>query len=208
MTGSPHRLRLFIAAGIPQDVLTDLNSAASPFRDAINGARWTEPEAQHVTLKFLGSLHPSLQEGVAAACEAVAEGLPAAPIVVSGFGAFPSARRARVLWAGIQDEQNLLARLTGRLDEELQTLGMSPESREFTPHLTLARLKVPSDVRTALAAVGFTSAPVLLSTFHLFRSHLSPKGARYEVLQSFVLRDDARPKARRGDILESMEGPE
>ena len=97
-----------------------------------------------------------------------------------------------MIWAGIEDEAELLARIAAGLDEALAPLGFAPEKRAFTPHLTLARLKSPGDARPFLDEVSFSSHAWPVSEFHLYRSHLSPKGARYEILDTHVLGDAAR----------------
>ena len=185
-SGEPH-LRLFVAATIPDEILTSLAAAIAPHRDVVSGARWAPLQNQHVTLKFLGRVPESLRPAIDEACSAAAAASSPGSLSVSGLGAFPSARRARVLWAGIDDPASVLSTLAKALDVRLAGLGFEAEKRAFTPHLTLARLRNPAPVSQIVQAVGFRSRSFTLARFELFRSHLSPKGARYEVLDRYVL---------------------
>lgn len=195
MNERPERLRLFVGVDVPPGVLEELDAAIEPQRVNVTGARWAPLENQHITLKFLGSVDTPLLREVEGACRTVASATDPAEIAVAHVGAFPSARRARVLWAGVEDETTLLAGLATRLDAALVPLGFEPEKRAFTAHLTLARLRMPADVRVLVSAVTFRSERFVVSEFHLFRSRLSPKGARYEVLNTFVLADGTGRKS-------------
>jgi len=183
----PERLRLFVAVDVPPGVLEQLDATIAPERSTIPTARWAPVANQHITLKFLGSVDASSLPDISAACESVATARRSGEIRVTGMGAFPSPRRARVIWAGIEDEERILTDIASGLDEAFAPLGFAPEKRAFTPHLTLARLKSPADARAFLDRVSFVSSPIPVTDFHLYRSHLSPKGARYEAIDAYVL---------------------
>lgn len=187
MSAGAGRWRLFAAVDVPGDVLSALDEVIEPRRSEVAGARWAPLGNQHITMKFLGGVEADDVPAVAAACLRSAEAVECSEIRVEGLGAFPNARRARVLWAGVRDDVDLLATLAARLETELAPLGFEPEGRAFTPHLTLARFRSPVDVRPLIDSTIFRSTPFLVEHLHLYRSHLSPKGARYEVVQSFVL---------------------
>ena len=192
MNDRPERLRLFVAVDVPPAVLGELDKTVKARRSMISDARWAPVANQHVTLKFLGGVDAALLPEVSHACRRVAAAVSSSRIRITGMGAFPSPRRARVLWAGIEDEDQLLNEIASSLDGSLAPLGFAPEKRSFTPHLTLARLRAPGDVRAFLDAVSFDSDPWPVTDLHLYRSHLSPKGARYEVIETYVLGDAAR----------------
>jgi 2'-5' RNA ligase len=184
------KIRLFVAVRVPEPQLALLKASSATLRGAIADARWTSPENQHLTLKFLGSTPEDLLEPIGAALDIVAGEVAPEKITLSSMGAFPSRRRARVLWAGVEDPSNLLSRLAAELDDALKPHGFEPEKRKFTPHLTLARLRTPADVSEALGAApadaGFS--PFLVDSIDLFSSKLSSYGARYELLNTFLLR--------------------
>ena len=177
-------LRLFVAVDVPEAVKATLRSATARFRDRIPGARWTNLDAWHVTVKFLGTTWPRLVEEVRAIVGAVAADEGPFETALTDLGAFPSPTRARVLWAGLADEDGRFAKLAASLDRALEE-HFDPEDRAFTPHLTLARLVPPRNLRefvpelvgTNVASEWFAAAALVL-----YRSHLSPSGARYEPL--------------------------
>ena len=177
-------LRLFVAADVPEDVKGGLAERVAPFRGRIPGARWTNPSGWHVTLKFLGTTWPRLVPTVEEAVVAAATRVASFGSALTEVGAFPSGRRARVLWAGLADSDGRFGELVKILDHLLAEYFV-PERRAFTPHLTLARLTPPRDVDEV--APGLLGMPVASEAFPvdaltLYRSHLSPKGATYEAL--------------------------
>ena len=189
MNATP-RARLFVAVDVPSDVLEFVEAASKPLESSIEGARWTRRTGRHITIKFLGYTEADLLTELVDAL-ASCSGHSPGPIRVSGLGAFPSAKRARVVWAGIDDPAALLPRLAADLDRALQTVGFEPEARAFSPHLTLARLREPCSVERDLASVhDLESRAFEVGSFCLYRSHLHPKGATYERLREFPL---ARP---------------
>jgi 2'-5' RNA ligase len=106
-----------------------------------------------------------------------------------GAGFFPDARRPRVFWAGIDASPNL-AQLAAQIESHLEPLGIVRESREFKPHLTLARI---SDLRgieklhDALRRQGLVDfGTVRTSEMHLYQSELGRGGAKYTPLKTFV----------------------
>ena len=180
-------LRLFVAVSLPVGHLERVEAATEDLRALWPAARWMKRENQHVTLKFLGSTPPERLDDVRDAVARVARGHEAQTVELSQLGIFPGPRRARVLWIGLHDPGQLLASLAGALDAALEPLGYEPEKREFHPHLTLARFRTPEPIAGDLPALQFDLAPFVVDRVELFRSHLHPKGARYEVLESFPL---------------------
>lgn len=180
-------LRLFFAVELPEELLEAVQVAGAELRSRWPQGRWTRPENQHLTLKFLGATPEEDLAGVLRAGAEVARAHTAAEVALADLGAFPSARRARVLWLGVSDPSGVLAALAGGLSAALEPLGFASEARPFVPHLTLARFKSP--VRTdAGLSLGLSETTFEVTGLGLWRSHLSPKGARYELLESLPLR--------------------
>jgi 2'-5' RNA ligase len=177
-------IRLFIAVEMPDAVKTKLAGDVARFRDRVPQARWTRSDGWHVTLKFLGMTWPRLVGTVGAAVTAAAAEGKAFPSAVTELGVFPSPRRARVIWAGLSDPEERFAALAGRLDALLAE-EFDPEQRPLTPHLTLARLNPPRDIREFapdLVGASVSSEPFEVGHLVLYQSHLSPKGATYQPL--------------------------
>jgi 2'-5' RNA ligase len=179
-------LRLFVAFDVSTEAAEEVSRAIDPWVSAFPRARWVPRENWHVTLKFLGQTWPRLEgwvrervAGVAAAAAPVATGL-------TTLGSFPSRGRARVLWAGIDDEQGGLARLAAALDHAL-VREFRPETRAFSPHLTVARSDPPIRLPSSFGEVGLGPVAFSVDRVVLFRSHLRRPAPRYEPLQAFPL---------------------
>jgi 2'-5' RNA ligase len=140
--------RAFVAVPLPEPVLDAVAAAVATIGE-LPGARWATREQQHVTLQFLGN-HADI-DAVAAALHDLA--VHAGDVRIGGAGAFPSERRARVLWAGIAQGDSLLVQLAAAVGALLAPLGHEPEARAYRPHLTLARWKAPTDVRPVVASL-------------------------------------------------------
>lgn len=183
------KVRLFVAARIPDDRLELLDAALEPLRAKLTNARWVPVDNQHLTLKFLGWAPVDLLEGVATTCTMVAAGRPGGRLALTDLGAFPSKTRIRVLWVGVDDPSGVLGALAADLERAFEPLGFPSEGRVYTPHLTVARFKLPVPMKSGFPSLTAASiAPFELDEITLFRSHLSPKGARYEAIGVFPLR--------------------
>jgi RNA 2',3'-cyclic 3'-phosphodiesterase len=182
-------LRLFVAVDVPQPVKDELSGRIARFRERIPLARWAPMSNWHVTLKFLGTTWPRLVEEVHRLVGQTAAGSVPIESRLTNLSVFPSPRRARVLWAGMEDPGGALVGLAEALDEALAE-DFTPEGRELTPHLTVARLGMPRDISEFApdwVGMDVASDPFVIDRLVLYRSHLSPKGARYEPLESFPL---------------------
>ena len=196
------RVRCFVAIELPAEARQCIGTLVAGLREAeVRGLRPVNPEAVHLTLKFLGDVPASQVDAVAAALEGAAAAAHPFDLELRGLGAFPDLRRPRVLWVGVGGdlealqqlygalEAALAALLYGALEAALAALGFPPEGRAFTPHLTLARLRdgTPPQER-ARAAAHLTSleweegAAVPVGGVSLVRSTLRPGGAVYSRL--------------------------
>jgi 2'-5' RNA ligase len=178
--------RLFLAVDLPDARREEL----ARLQAGLSGARWVAAAQIHVTLRFLGHLKDEQVPPLVAALGEVRA--PAFRLALAGIGTFPPGRsRARVLWAGLAPREPLAA-LKIAMDAAVDAvLGPDPEAgRGFSPHVTIARFRERPgpELPAYLAAHGaLASEPWPVGAFHLYESHLSPKGARYVVRQSFPL---------------------
>jgi 2'-5' RNA ligase len=180
-------MRLFIAMDIPEDVRSSLAAVTAKLRPACRNARWVRIEGLHVTLKFIGETPAKKAEMTKAALASITPRAPI-PITFRGLGFFPDERRPRVLWAGTKAGPELAA-LAGAIETALEPLGIPREVREFSPHLTLARLESPrvleafQDSVRKVGRLAFGRA--IAEEFHLYQSVLKPGGAEYTRLATF-----------------------
>ncbi len=168
--------RAFVAVRPPERVLDEVARVVESLNVA--NVRWTAREQWHVTIQFLGNRADV--DAVAHALEALA--LRRGRAQLGGGGAFPSARRARVLWLGLSEGAEWFTQCAAAVGALLAPLGHEPEKRAFHAHLTLARAKAPIDLRPVVeqlgdAAVGeaWTADEVVL-----YESRLKRSGAEYE----------------------------
>ena len=180
-------MRLFVALDIPDEVRRAIGEMIAGLRNVARGARWVRAEGVHVTLKFIGAM-PAERVSV---IEGALRGARAAGRVEAKFrgaGFFPNEHHPRVFWAGVEASPNL-AELAGDVDRRLSALGIAAESREFRPHLTLARFKSEDglarlrDEFKKLEPFDFGS--MRATEFYLFQSQLGPGGAKYTKLATF-----------------------
>jgi len=183
-------LRLFVALDPPEAVRRRLAAAQASLRTAAGrhaeDVRWVAAARLHLTLHFLGSV-PEERVGAigAAVLEEAARSRPLR-LEIRGAGGFPTARRPRVVWAGVAGDLEALGALAAALGRRLALLGLPADGRPFAPHLTLGRSREArgaSGLGGAIAAAAEVD-PVAWRAEEvvLFRSHLDPGGARHEPL--------------------------
>jgi 2'-5' RNA ligase len=167
--------RAFVAVQLPYEVLGALAARTDGLR--IRGGRSMTLDQWHLTLQFLGD------DADVAAVGAALEGfsIPGGRVRLGGAGSFPSARRGRVLWIGVAEGRDVLARLAKGVAERMALLGHVPDERPFRPHLTIVRCAKPTDLRAAVAALDAESfGPAWrVEALTVFESRLLSEGARY-----------------------------
>jgi 2'-5' RNA ligase len=185
--------RLFFAVPVPGASRAPLEAALPDLAPLLPGARLTAPGGWHLTLAFLGQVRPELADAVVRVGEAATAGVPAARLRLEGAGAFPGGRRARVLWAGIGGDTDVLVRLAASLAAECKAAGLRFEERPLVPHLTLARFSTPGPVPAAalelVAGAAAAGADWEARELACYRSILGGRGAgaRYRVIREFPL---------------------
>jgi RNA 2',3'-cyclic 3'-phosphodiesterase len=195
MTESPEEVRAFIAIELPDEVRRGLAGLRKEMqRDEHRFVKWVDPEAIHLTLKFLGDVPSGRVTEIARTIEVAAKAVTPFELEVSGLGVFPNSKQVRVLWVGIGGDVDRLKELQRGIDTELAALSFAREDRPFVPHLTLARVRQgasPSERRSlgelAKTAVFDDRYEAKVETVSLMRSELTPAGAIYSRLAEVVL---------------------
>ncbi|MFZ0390013.1 MAG: RNA 2',3'-cyclic phosphodiesterase [Calditrichia bacterium] len=186
------KIRTFIAVPLSAALQSEIEKLTGRLRPLSRGVRWMRPESIHLTLKFLGELtEAQLEEVFAAADEAVNGNPQAFQLTAAGTGAFPHFKRPRVLWIGIGGKDlPLLLNLQKQLEERLADRGFARETRSFSPHLTLGRVKFPGRLEEMLNVFrndSFDPVSFPVEQLQVMRSDLKPSGAVYRVQRSFEL---------------------
>jgi RNA 2',3'-cyclic 3'-phosphodiesterase len=143
--------RAFLAVTPSPDALDDVARRLGPLRQAEPRLRWLARGQWHLTVQFLGAVSDA--EGLADAVSAAVASLSPFAVELTGGGAFPSPRRASVLWVGVRDPEPL-ATLAGAVTRATATLGHAAEDRAYHPHLTVARAGRPCAVMPLVDALG------------------------------------------------------
>jgi 2'-5' RNA ligase len=174
--------RLFAALSLPPAVAATLASA----RGGVHGARWIDPGDYHVTLRFIGDVDARAAREVADALADVRR----SPVSVAfdGLGSF-GGDKPRAIVAKIKRSPPL-TELQGELESRLRRVGLPPETRNFTPHVTLARLRAASSIAVAdyLGARGGFAAPAFeAAAFALYSARDSVGGGPYVVEADYPL---------------------
>lgn len=190
-------MRTFVAIGLPQSLLTELDRHQTAFRSSLRGSpgagndtRWARREGIHLTLKFLGEINEAMVSRAVTELTALQE-FPHFTVEVRGFGFFPDSRRPRVFWAGLA-APDALHQLAREIEKAMARLGFPPEDRCFSPHLTLARFR-DSRPQPAIGAMAekvrdLTIGQFVVSEFALFESKLAAGSpAEYRTVASFPL---------------------
>jgi RNA 2',3'-cyclic 3'-phosphodiesterase len=186
------KVRLFVAIDIPNDIRDLISKATAELEATIIGARWVKPENLHLTLKFIGYYDPEKMERLTGEVHQAAERGPGFRVRFGEPGAFPSNKRARVIWIAMAEGSREAGNVASKLDARLEKVGVKREGRPFAGHLTLARLKQPFDSIDYLENLGnrldgLQDMAFDVSEIILYESILSPKGPTYKPLERMRL---------------------
>ena len=190
-------IRSFIAIDLPEATRHGLAAVQEQLKQSGAGVRWVKPDSIHLTLKFLGNIHPAQVEDIALAVAQEVRDEPPITLGAAGLGAFPSRRKPRVIWIGMEGEVQRLTRIQARVENALEPLGFVREKRPFQPHLTIGRVKD----RRRLQALIDAMATLDMEPFNsfdadeiiLYKSDLRPTGAIYTKLHRMPLAAPASP---------------
>lgn len=174
--------RLFIGLEVPQDLASELSLA----RGGLAGARWIDAENYHITLRFIGDIDGATARDIYASLAEIERN--AFPVTIGGLGSFGGSRPKAIV-AMVKPTQELL-QLQADQERLIRRIGLPPEPRKFTPHITLARLRGASSINVAdyLGLRGFfLPRPFEATRFVLFSARNSTGGGPYVVEAAYSL---------------------
>ena len=188
------QVRSFIAVELSDEIKLGIARLQAKLKSGKFPVKWVDPNSIHLTLKFLGDIATGRINEITGAMVEAARGIPPFSLEVRGLGVFPNLRRVQVVWVGVSGEIDRLRQLQQRIESSLAPLGFAPESRPFTPHLTLARLRdrASLDERQSfgqlIAATRFEEIyGFSVGSLDLMRSQLTREGAIYSRISSVNL---------------------
>ena len=184
-------MRLFVGVELEDAARAACAAAARDVEARLRHARtslqvrWIPEQNLHITLSFLGEVG---EDRASVVTDRLTGPWPASPFTVdvAGAGAFPQAGPVRILWLGITSGADRLIQMYGELCDRLGSLGFEAEKRPYHPHITIGRVKVAGSAASRKArevlGAGTRVTSSRVQSLTLFRSCLSPAGARYEPL--------------------------
>ena len=185
-------IRTFLAIRPDDTVLERVAEMQTKLGDAGADVRWVSRDSMHLTIHFLGDVReselPEIERGLS---EGLANLAPF-DLECRGLGVFPNQKRPRVVWVGLAGEG--LDRLAGSVETVLSPLGFPPEERDFTPHITIGRLRsargTENLVRALKANAESSFGTSRIDSMTLFKSQLRADGSVYTPLHTFTLTGD------------------
>jgi len=167
-------IRLFVALEIPEGVKQGLALLGV----GVPGARWMIEDQLHLTLRFIGEVDENVANDIDDTLVGVRA--PGFALVLAGVGEF-GGKYPRALWAGVRANEALI-HLQKKIETALQRIGLPAEERKFTPHVTLARMKVAPHEKVAQFLTHhalYASGAFPVDHFVLFSSHTGAHGSIY-----------------------------
>lgn len=184
-------IRAFIAIELNKEIVATLKSIEEKLMITGADVRWVTPSSIHLTLKFLGNVEEKMIVMISESAEAVAKKYTPFQLNVEKIGTFPARGNPRVIWVGVKEERDNLIKLKMDIEKEMVNLGFEREEREFTPHLTLGRVRSQKGREALLKKIeenrDLNLGSFYVNSFHLFRSDLHPQGAIYTKIKTFML---------------------
>lgn len=183
--------RTFIAVQIADSIHEKMREIRQNLPELSNYAKLVNPEIAHITLKFLGETTDQQIQQISDALDESLTGGGAFEFSCCGTGVFPNKRRPSVLWLGVEDSQNKLAGLNAAAENVVSMFGFAPESRKFSPHITLGRVK-KKHLRFYPQLAEFLNYPEFklnnpVQQVIFYESRLNITGPVYSVLKTIKL---------------------
>jgi 2'-5' RNA ligase len=193
---SAEKVRLFTAIELPEKTKRELARIQGELIRICGRSptRWVAAESMHLTLNFLGDFLLSNLGDIKSVALQVAATFGIFELTLADLGAFPNLERPRVIWVGLDGNTDRLCKIQKSLEELLAGLGFNSETRPFSPHLTLARVR---DETTAVdkkklgqaicSTICKANCSIPVCAISLVKSQLTSGGPIYTVLSSVPL---------------------
>lgn len=183
-------VRTFVAIELPEEVRRQIEMVQAILKEAQAPVKWVEPKNVHITLKFIGEIPEERLEPLFQGVQSGLKGAGPFYLKLSGIGAFPNLKRPRVIWIGVNRGKEELVRLQQSVERNICAHGFPQEEREFSPHLTIGRVKSLwglADLVRRIKTVEFVSGDIIVEGVVVVRSDLTPQGPIYTTLKKYLL---------------------
>jgi RNA 2',3'-cyclic 3'-phosphodiesterase len=179
-------VRSFVAVPLPEKIQAGIFAAAQELARTLPDVKWSRKvENLHITVKFLGQVEEAKLTALAEELAVALAPVPRFQLELRGMGAFPSERKANVVWAGVEDASRGLNAVAAAVEGVGERFGFAREQRAFTGHVTVGRSKGRGiDTRKALDTfAGRSFGATTVEEVHVYESRLGGEGSTY-VLRS------------------------
>ena len=189
-------IRAFIAVELPAGLKSELAGLEVQLKkNSPPVVKWVDPNKIHITLKFLGEISEDSTAELMLAIEESTQGIQPFQLEVHEVGAFPNLEWVQILWVEVKGELQKITQLQKSIESNTEQLGFPRESRAFSPHLTLGRVRDetrPNERQRLGKLLADTSFSALhnvdVNAVNLMKSQLTPTGPIYTCLGSVKLK--------------------
>lgn len=189
-------IRSFIAIELPAAVKQELTVLEDILKKRCPQiVRWVDPQNIHVTLKFLGDVDSDRVDEINMAIDEATQGMSPFHLELKNLGVFPNLNRVNIIWVDVTGDLNRLTYLQKQIESNMEQLGFAREDRDFTPHLTLGRVRdyASTDdhkkIGQVLSQTSFASAQIItVNSVNLVKSQLTNTGAIYTRLYASMFK--------------------
>jgi len=186
------RVRAFIAVDIEGVLSEKLSKLTESLKLTGADVKIVEKENFHITIRFLGNIPVDMIDVIEEVMRKAVRDVKVHKIRLKGVGAFPNPNRPRVIWVGVEGDE-LLKEINRVIERELRKMGFKPETKPFTAHVTLARVrsgrKMDELVKWIDEMKDIDLGELEVKSIRLKKSTLTPKGPIYETLREVKLSD-------------------
>jgi len=179
-------IRSFIAFDIDNEsVIKQFSEAQTTLVNTGADLKLVKPQNIHMTMRFLGNISPPMVDSIHEEMKKIS--FTPFNVEIKGLGVFPKLKYARVIWAGIRKGADELTNVFNQLEPLLRKLGFKPDSKGFSPHLTIARVKTGRNKAELIQRIqeltDYEFGIVRADCLRLKKSVLTPKGPIYSTLR-------------------------
>lgn len=189
----PATLRTFVAIPLTGSIRRTIGALIAELASSRANVKWVDESNLHLTLQFLGEVHPDRLPEICDTLVGAVEQSAAYEVHVGSVGAFPKSDRPRTVWVGLVDGDEQTVGLQSDVSDALAGLGFRPERRRFRPHITIGRVRRsrPDEIEELGGEIGrhdsFSAGAMRVDRVVLFSSRLGRDGPSYDILATAPL---------------------
>ena len=187
-------MRAFIAIELPKQIKVIINNIQHDLKQAHADVKWVKSENIHLTLKFLGEISQDYSQKINSILNQISQRNSEFSLYLSELGSFPNLKNPRTIWIGVSNDGPVIE-IAEQLEKKLTAIGFPPESRRFTSHITLGRVRSAFNRRLLVEKLGFMKNNIStqisefkINAITLFKSTLTPQGPIYEAILNSPLK--------------------